>query len=157
MDRYLLIDAYNVICATESLRQLLDRGHDAARDRLAEIVRSIHDAEGVRVALVFDSQDSRLEVEHPYGKRSFEYLYAPADLTADGVIERILRRARQFSDVTVVTNDNMIREATRSAGAIALRPDELFEWANACEMRLRSDAMQRSRKNAETFRNGLDL
>ena len=47
--RYLLIDAYNVICATDSLREIMQGKLDSARDQLAEIVRSIHDAESVHV------------------------------------------------------------------------------------------------------------
>ena len=44
--RYLLIDAYNVICATDRLRELLEQSMDAARDQLAEEALLIHDAEG---------------------------------------------------------------------------------------------------------------
>ncbi|PXA04658.1 hypothetical protein DDZ13_05660 [Coraliomargarita sinensis] len=155
--RYLLVDAYNVIYATDSLRRLLQEGQDAACDRLAEIVRAIHDAEAVRVAMVLDSRNDKLEVEHPFGKKSFEYLYAPSDLTADGVIERIVRRAHDPGKVTVASNDNLVREATRSAGAIALRPQELMEWARGCEKRLEQDAIRRNAENAKAFRNGLDI
>ncbi|MGJ8641432.1 MAG: NYN domain-containing protein [Opitutaceae bacterium] len=155
--RYLLIDAYNVICATESLRDLLKENADAARDELAEIAASIHDAEGVRVALILDGKGDLLEVEHPYGKKTFEYLYAPAALTADGVIERILRRVKNSSGVSVVSNDNLVREATRSTGAMALRPEELFEWASACDARLVQDAARRRKENAKEWRNGLEI
>lgn len=155
--RYLLIDAYNVICATDHLRETLNENMDAARDRLAEIVASIHDTEGVRVALILDSRNDRLEVEHPFKKDTFEYLYAPAALTADGVIERILKRVKNPGDVSVVSNDNMVREATRSSGAMALRPEELFEWASACEARLLQDAARRRNENGKEWRNGLDI
>jgi predicted RNA-binding protein with PIN domain len=155
--RYLLIDAYNVICATDSLRETLQLNSDAARDELAEIAVSIHDAEGVRVALILDGKSDRLEVDHPFGKKTFEYLYAPAALTADGVIERILRRVKNPSDVSVVSNDNLVREATRSVGAMALRPEELFEWARACDARLVQDAARRRKENAKQWHNGLDI
>jgi len=155
--RYLLIDAYNVICATDTLRERLQENIDAARDALAETVVSIHDAEGVRVGLILDGKNDLIEVQHPFGKKTFEYLYAPAALTADGVIERILRRIKTSSDVTVVSNDNLVREATRSSGAIALRPEELFEWARACEARLVQDAARRRKENAKEWRNGIDF
>ncbi|MGC6425167.1 MAG: NYN domain-containing protein [Lentimonas sp.] len=155
--RYLLIDAYNVICATDSLRQLLQDNADAARDELAEITSAIHDAEGVRVALILDGKNDLLEVEHPFGKKTFEYLYAPVALTADGVIERIIRRVPNPSNVSVVSNDNLVREATRSTGAMALRPEELFEWARACDLRLMQDAARRRKENAKEWRNGLDI
>jgi predicted RNA-binding protein with PIN domain len=155
--RYLLIDAYNVICATDSLRAIMQAELDTARDQLAEIVRSIHDAEGVHVALVLDSRNDTLEVEHPYKVKTFEYLYAPAALSADGVIERMVARVKNPHDTTVVSNDRMVRESVRANGAIALRPEELFEWARGCESRLRLDTHRRNTANAKDFRNGLDL
>lgn len=155
--RYLLIDAFNVIHATDPLRKLMAGQLDLARDQLAEMVRPIHDAEAIRVALILDSRNENLEVEHPFGARTFEYLYAPAALTADGVIERIVKRVREPSGVSVVSNDNMVREATRASGAMALRPEELFSWAQACETRLRQDTRRHNKKNQQVFRNGLDI
>ena len=156
-ERYLLIDAYNVICATDELRDALRDNMDSARDRLTEMVSSIHDAEGVRTALILDSRNDSLEVEHPFGNKTFEYIYAPAALTADGVIERIVARVSNAARVTVVSHDNMVRESTRANGAIALNPEELFEWARACDARLVQDAQRRRKANAREWKNGLDI
>ena len=60
------------------------------------------------VALVLDSRKDKLEVEHPYKVKTFEYLYAPATLTADGVIERMVARVKNPNDTTVVSNDHNI-------------------------------------------------
>ena len=155
--RYLLIDAYNVICATNSLRDIMHCNLDSARDQLAEIVRSIHDAEAVHVALVLDSRNDKLEVEHPYKVKTFEYLYAPAALSADGVIERMVARVKNPHDATVVSSDRMVRESVRANGAIALRPEDLFEWARGCESRLVQDNRRRNAANTKDFKNGLDL
>ena len=155
--RYLLIDAYNVICATDSLREIMQGKLDTARDQLAEIVLSIHDAEAVHVALVLDSRNDKLEVEHPYKVKTFEYLYAPAALSADGVIERMVARLKNPKDTSVVSNDRMVRESVRANGAIALRPEDLFEWARGCESRLVQDNRRRNAANAKDFKNGLNL
>lgn len=155
--QYLLIDAYNVICATDALRETMQISLDAARDQLAEAVRSIHDAEGVRVALVLDSRQKTLQIEHPYKVKSFEFVYAPADVSADGVIERMVARVPNPGDTTVVSNDRMVRESARANGALALRPEELFEWARGCEARLLQDARRRNAANAKDFRNSIDL
>lgn len=155
--RYLLIDAYNVICATYSLREAMRENLDGARDRLAEQVRSIHDAEGLHLALVLDSQNDKLQIEHPYGKKTFEFVYAPAEVSADGVIERMVARVKNAGEATVVSNDRMVRESARANGALALTPEELFEWARGCEARLMQDARRRNAQNAKSFRNGLDF
>ena len=155
--RYLLIDAYNVICATDRLRDQLGTNIDGARDLLAEEALAIHDAEAIRVALILDSTNDQLQVEHPFTKKTFEYLYAPGTLSADGVIERIIQRVSRPEEVTVVSNDNMVRESTRVRGAIALRPDEFFGWAEASANRLAQDARRRNAANSKEFKNGLDL
>ena len=155
--RYLLIDAYNVICATDHLRDQLAGNMDGVRDQLADEVRSIHDAEAVRAALILDSPNDQLQVEHPFKVTTFEYIYAPASLSADGVIERIIQRVPKPEFVSVVSNDNLVREATRARGAMALRPEELFEWADACGRRLTLDAKRRSQANAKEFKNNLDF
>lgn len=156
-DRYLLIDAYNVIHATSVLREVMREGLDSARDKLVAIVSSIHDAEGVRTALILDSRNESLEVDHPFGKKTFELIYAPASLSADGVIERIVARVSNPGNVTVVSNDNMVRESIRANGAIAFTPEELFDWASACDGRLLLDAQRRRKENAREWENGLDL
>lgn len=156
-ERYLLIDAYNVICATDSLREVLRSNIDGARDLLTEMVSSIHDAEGVRTALILDSRNDSLEVDHPFGKKTFEFIYASASLSADGVIERIVARVANPARVTVVSNDNMVRESIRANGAMAMTPEELFDWAAACDRRLVQDARRRRKENAREWKNGLDL
>ena len=156
-DRYLLIDAYNVMYATDELRTALRENIDSARDRLTEMVSSIHDAEGIRTALILDSRNDSLEVEHPFGKKTFEFIYAPAALSADGVIERIVARVSNPARVTVVSNDNMVRESIRANGAMAMTPEELFDWARACDGRLIQDAQRRRKANAREWKNGLDI
>lgn len=154
-DRYLLIDAYNVIYAMSDLRKLMQGNIDSARDKLAKFAREIHDAEAVRVALILDSKSDKLQVEYPYESKRFEFIYAPSALTADGVIERIVRRVKQPELVSVVSNDNMVREATRSCGAMALRPEEFFDWSRASAVQLNQLAKSRSRSNDKNFENRL--
>ncbi|MEC7486987.1 MAG: NYN domain-containing protein [Verrucomicrobiota bacterium] len=153
--RYLLIDAYNVIYATSDLRKLMQGNIDSARDKLAKYAREIHDAEAVRVALILDSKSDKLQVEYPYESKRFEFIYAPSSLTADGVIERIVRRVKQPELVSVVSNDNMVRDATRSSGAMALRPEEFFDWSRASTVQLNQLAKSRSRSNDKNFENRL--
>ena len=154
---YLFIDAYNVIYATNTLHKVMLGSLDAARDQLAEAVRSIHDAEGLHVVLVMDSRQDSLQVEHPYKVKTFEFVYAPADVSADGVIERMVARVEKSVDVTVVSNDRMVRESARANGALALRPEGLLEWARACKMRLLRDAHRRKDIDEKEFRNIIDL
>ena len=158
--KYLFIDACNVILSTDSLKEALQKNMDAARDQLAEMVRPIHDAEGVRVDLILDSRSDQLQVKYPYGDDTFQFRYAPADLTADGVIEQALQKLQKVKhsiEISVVSNDNLVREATRASGAIALRPEALFEWARRCENRLSQAVVRRVKSNDKEFENPLNI
>ncbi len=155
--RYLFIDAYNVIHAIGDLRKALGKSLDSARDQLAERVVSIHDAEGVHTVLILDSRSEALTIDHPFGKKTFEFVYAPARLSADGVIERLLTRVAESANVTVASNDAMVRESARVNGAIAISANDLIDWICACEQRLIQDSERRRKLNEKKWKNGIDL
>src|SRR5690554_4947143 len=91
---HLLIDGYNVIHSWPDLKRLMKDSPDAACNQLFERVRVIHDQDGCRVSVVFDGNRNAIEVEHPTGQDALSRIYAPADLSADGVIEQIVSNAR---------------------------------------------------------------
>jgi predicted RNA-binding protein with PIN domain len=155
--RYLLVDAYNVIHAVPALRARLADGLDAARDALAEAVRAIRDAEDLHAVVVLDSGGDRVSAERPAGEDRFEFLYAPAALSADGVIERLAARAGSGAEVVVASADRMVRESVRASGGTAITPEELMEWARGCERRLAEAAARRRAENARQWRHGIDL
>ena len=155
--RYLFIDAYNVIHAIGDLRNALDESLDSARDQLTERAVSIHDVEGIHIVLILDSSSEALKVSHPFGKKTFEVIYAPARLSADGMIEQLLTRVAEPANVTVASNDSMVRESARVNGAIAISSDDLFNWICACEQHLIQDVERRRKLNDNEWKNGIDL
>lgn len=155
--RYLFIDAFNVIHAVGDLRRALHKSLDNARDKLTERVASIHDAEGIHTVLIFDSRSDALEIEHPFDKKTFECIYAPSKLTADGVIERLLTRVPKSARTTVASNDSMVRESARVNGAVAISADDLYSWVLACERRLVRDVERHRMLNSEEWNNGIEL
>ena len=157
VERYIIVDGYNVIYASDSLKEFMPNNKLRARESLAELIKAIHSIETVRVAVVFDSGNERLEIEYPFGDKSFEFIFAPASLTADGVIERILVRAPKKDLITVVSNDNLVREATRSNGALAIRPNDLFDWVAVCNRRLIDLTKSRDKSEQKPFENRLDI
>jgi predicted RNA-binding protein with PIN domain len=155
--RYLFVDAWNVVHALPRLSKRFSAGLDCARDALAQMVEPIHQAEAIHVVLVFDSRQDTVQTEHPLGVNTFEYLYAPASLSADGAIERMVARLQDPSQSTVISNDAMVRESIRSMGANALSPQELADWARACEERQRQGLSVMRRKNERNWGQRLPL
>jgi predicted RNA-binding protein with PIN domain len=155
--RYLFVDAWNVVHGLPRLHRLFLVGLDCARDGLVHLVEPIHQAEAIHVILVFDSKNDRVQTEHPLGVSSFELLYAPAAMSADGAIERMVARLQDPSQSTVISNDSMVRESIRSMGANALSPLELADWAKVCAERQKQGLLQLRHKNARAWGQGLPL
>jgi len=138
VEKHLLVDGYNMIHRIGSLSRIFAEGPEAACEALIRMARAIHDEEGIRVTVVFDGREKRLQVVEPCGRPTFAVVYAPRQLTADGVIEQLLARAKNPDGVTVASRDNMIREAAAARGAFFIDGDAFEEWVGRCEGRTRS-------------------
>ena len=146
---HLLIDGYNVIHAWPVLANLLRRDSGTAREKLAEMVRIIHDFEGWRTTLVFDGQGETVEIERPTEEMTFSMVYAPAGASADAIIERMVYQSTDPGRVVVVSGDNMVRETITVMGGRSLGPDELLKWLESCEWR-QGDVLRRRREKINT-------
>ncbi|MGF1451075.1 MAG: NYN domain-containing protein [Opitutales bacterium] len=136
-DAHLIVDGYNVIHALDDYRCLLPASLDLACSRLVEAVRAIHDAEALAITTVFDGRGNEVTIERPGNVISFSVVYSPSHVSADGVIEQIVRRAKRPQEVTVASRDNLVGESVRSAGGICISPEELADWIGRAENRLR--------------------
>lgn len=136
-ERHLVVDGYNIIHRIESLHRILAESQEAAVESLVAMARAIHDEDGIRVTVVFDGREKQTQIEYPCGRQSFAVVYAPRHLTADGVIERMLARAKQPEQITVASRDNMIREAAAARGAFFIDGDAFEDWTARCERRTR--------------------
>ena len=136
-DRHLIVDGYNMIHRIGSLERIFRESPEAACESLVKMCRTIHDEDGIRTTVVFDGREKQTQIQYPCGRNSFAVVYAPRQLTADGVIERMLTRAKKPDRITVASRDNMIREATAARGAFCLDGDGLEDWVARCERRTR--------------------
>jgi hypothetical protein len=164
-DRHLLVDAYNVIHAWPELRALLGKDNpDAARARLLELLRPIHDTEGWRVTVVFDGRGDELLIERPGTDLTFSCVYGPRGLSADGVIEQLVANAAERAggkarrgeemEIIVATRDNLLGEAAAACGARPLSPDGLLDWAQHAAARQRENVATRSKRTQKDWRAG---
>lgn len=151
----IIVDGYNVIYSSKVLKSLMSSNEKKAREALGEMLFSIYSIESVRVMVVFDSNFENIQIEYPYKDKLFEFIFAPKSLTADGVIEKIILRIKNKASITVVSNDNLVREATRSNGSIVIRPNELFEWVEASNKSL--NERSNHTKNPKIIENRINI
>jgi len=151
MNRHLIIDGYNLIHAVPEWKLLAARGLAPAREAVANAARAIHDADGIRVTVVFDGPADRLTIERPTGQESFSLVYATADLSADGVIEQLCGKARPGDDLWVATGDNMIGESARANRAAVLTAPDFLAWYQRSTGRKREQIQHYRRQNRRDF------
>lgn len=138
--------------AWPELRLLLAHDRDAARARLTQAVSAIHDAEAVRVTLVFDGRGDTLVLERPSGQVTFSQLYTPAGVTADDVIERLVGQASDPRSCFVATNDRAEQQTVAALGAAALSADDLAAWVERAARRQSSRVGDLRRANERAWR-----
>ncbi len=116
MAEYLLVDGHSIIFAWPELRALHVRRMAAARDALVKLLTDYQDQSGVRVVLVFDGQGARA-TEEPGAPEGIQVFYAPADRTADAVIERLVAKYAARHRLTVATSDHLEQQTALTFGA----------------------------------------
>lgn len=151
-DEHLLIDGYNVLHAWPEYTRQMHRNIDGARDRLIERVRVIRAVEGLRITLVFDGKGDKPEIEQPGEDAGFAVVFAPKGVSADGLIEQLVRRAKKPEHCQVISRDNLILESIRAAGGFGYYPVDLIDWVERCEARQTREFQKRSRKNRKEWK-----
>lgn len=127
--KHLLVDGSNIVHAWPELRRVLaSEGREVARDRLVAAMRPIHDAERIRVSVVFDGRGAAIAIERPGDEATFSVLYTPAGMTADDLIEQLVAQTQPASLATVATGDAAERRTVEALGAAVVSPEQLAEW-----------------------------
>lgn len=125
--RHILIDGYNALHAWPQAKSLRGKQIDRERERLIEAVRLLHDAEHVRLTVVFDGRGTTHDIQRPTNDPSFSVLYTSADRSADDVIEHLVQKSDSETEVIVYSRDNMIAAAVRACGGFMLPPEALWD------------------------------
>ena len=150
--KHLLVDGANIMHAWPDLRALLKRDRENARRRLSQAMRLLHDAEALRVTVVFDGRGEELSVEHPGGQATFAHIYTPTGTTADDVIAQLVSRARSAADCLVATDDRGERLAIEALGAGSISSADLATWLARADQRQQSRLQERRRENDAQWR-----
>jgi len=152
--QHLIIDGFNVIFGDPLLRESFSVSQEQAKEMLIRLTRELHDQEGMHVTVVFDGKGDRLQVEHPLRSDTFTVIHSPSQLSADGVIERMLARSRYPDRITVVSNDHMIRDAAIANGASFQAAEAFMNWMGG--LRSKKPETQKAKdKTSNTLQNRL--
>jgi len=118
--RYLIVDGHSIIFAWPELRKLHQRRSSLAREALIKQLQHYQDWTGVRVVVVFDGKDSKVNMSSDPG--DVQIVYSRRGQTADAIIERLASKYAERFDLTVATSDLGEAETVHACGA---------EWMSA--------------------------
>src|SRR5436189_4442402 len=121
--RYLLVDGHSIIFAWPELRKLQARRSALAREALIKQLRHYQDWTGVRVVIVFDGKDTRVNTSSDPG--DVQIIYSQRGQTADAIIERLASKYAERFDLRVATSDLPEAETVHVCGAEWISPDGL--------------------------------
>ncbi|UCD71711.1 MAG: NYN domain-containing protein [Syntrophobacterales bacterium] len=118
----LIVDGYNLIRQSPSLREVESRGLQMGRETLIRQLASYKRARGHEITVVFDGWHSGSLTESQQWQRGILVIYSKRDERADEVIKRMAKRFRQGA--VVVTSDREVAYFVETVGATAVSSEE---------------------------------
>ncbi|MDH4271896.1 MAG: NYN domain-containing protein [Candidatus Aminicenantes bacterium] len=114
----LLIDGYNVINRVPELKAGLDEGLESARNKLAVLIsRWSQRHPAVECVIIFDG-DIRFSGGRDHRLAGIRCIFSRTSHGGDDAVIRFVREYRgRTSDITVVSDDNYVRNNCRAHGA----------------------------------------
>jgi predicted RNA-binding protein with PIN domain len=122
---WLIIDGYNLLHKDDELALLFRSDMEAARHRLIRLIEPVALSMAPQTTIVFDGQEAG--IDPALTTKALEVFFAPSNLSADSVIERLACKYSEPSAILVVTSDNAECRTVASAGAQTMSSEEFLE------------------------------
>jgi predicted RNA-binding protein with PIN domain len=125
----LIVDGYNLIRQSPSLREVESRDLQMGREALIRQLASYKRIRGHEIAVVFDGWQSGSLTESQESEQGILVIYSRRDERADEVIKRMAKRFGQGA--VVVSSDREVADFAERAGATAVSSEEFEERMGA--------------------------
>ncbi|MEA3470903.1 MAG: NYN domain-containing protein [Thermodesulfobacteriota bacterium] len=122
---HIIIDGYNLIRQSDSLRRFERLGLEKGREELIKRLAPYRKLKGHRITVVFDGWIGGHLREERQREGGIHIIYSRRGEKADEVIKRIAGK-RSGEELVVVTSDREIAEAVERSGGVAI-PSPEFE------------------------------
>lgn len=116
---HIIIDGYNLIRQSDSLRDFERISLERGRDELIRRVAEYRKARGHKITVVFDGWQGGSPEEERLREDSVHIVYSRKGETADEVIKRMVRAERGI-ELVVVSSDREVAAAAARAGGVAI-------------------------------------
>lgn len=126
LERYLLVDGYNVINAWPELNKLKEENFEHARAKLIEILSNYSGFKGIKIIIVFDAHQVKGGIERRERHGKIEVIYTQEGIIADMVIEKLINFLPKSARVYVATSDKVEQDIIWGKGAYRISSRELL-------------------------------
>jgi len=147
LDKYLLVDGYNIIFAWDDLSRLAQDNLDAARMQLLDGLCNYQSFRNITVIVVFDAYRVIGNRGEASMYHNIHVIYTKEAETADQYIERLVNVIGRKYDVTVATSDALEQMIILGKGASRLSAAGLKEEVNLVSQEIRTKYLNREDKN----------
>jgi len=124
----IIIDGYNMIRQSDSLRRYERFSLEAGRNALIQKVALYKKRKGHRVTIVFDGWESGPATEERDRQEGVDIIYSRRGEKADDVIKRMV--AKREEEMVIVTSDRDIADYVRHRGGTAVSSQEFETLAD---------------------------
>ena len=114
---HVVIDGYNLIRQSDTLRSQEALALEMGREALLELLRRYKRVRGHRITVVFDAANKPLIAEEVTQHKGIRIIYSGQGDTADTVIKRICRN--EGEKVLLVTSDRELASYAEACGSVA--------------------------------------
>jgi predicted RNA-binding protein with PIN domain len=121
---HIIIDGYNMIRQSDTLRRHERFSLEAGRNALIHRASLYKKHKGHRVTIVFDGWESGSAMEERDRQEGIEIIYSRRGEKADDVIKRMVEK--KMGEIVVVTSDRVIADFVNRRGATSI-PSPEFE------------------------------
>ncbi len=124
--RTVIVDGYNVIFASDELKNIAEDSLESARERLMNILSNYSAFTKHRVILVFDAYNVKGGEEERFEFHNIHVVYTKERELGDVYIERIVKEIGKNEKVTVVSSDSLIQLSAVRFGVLRMSAREFL-------------------------------
>ncbi len=132
---HIIIDGYNLIRQSDSLRRLERFGLEAGRNGLIKKVAAYKKLKGHKITVVFDGWVQGPDEEERFRENGVNIVYSRRGEPADAVIKR-MAMAERGKEIVVATSDRNIADTVVKSGGVAISSPDFEARMNEEEMRM---------------------
>lgn len=125
INRYLVVDGYNIINAWDELRDTAKDDLENAREKLISDIIEYSEFTGRKAIVVFDAYNVKNSMEKVEERKYITVVYTREHQTADSYIEKFITSLSRYDDVKVATNDYAEQQIVLGKGASRISAREL--------------------------------